>query len=499
MSDSDAVTYRFGLRDRTGWILGLSAVQCLVLGAGILGAGVLLNTGAPGVAVLVPLAVGAAVAFGTWAGQPLHQVGPVAIAWVVVRATGRHWWRAPLPRWRLDGRPVRTQHALPPCLEGITLTSWEGDPSVGGRPNSVAVIRDRVERMSSVVLRVSGRDFALAERSEQQHQLARWGDALAGFCVERGPVARFRWIEWTGPTILDDHLAYLDHRQSGATGSGPVSAYHHLLDEAEATASRHEVLLVVTVADARLRHRRAEEAAVEEARLLASRLQNAGLHVDAPLTEGEVAAMFRHRLDPHQHLTAGPQRGKRSLTQLARLVAAASAGPLSVEAGFTSVRVDRTWHAAYVIAEWPRLDVGPNWMEPLILHAGGVRSIAVHHEPVAPSRSARQIDRDTIRLATEEEERHRQGFRIGGRHRRAQSELAEREAELVAGYPELEFVGTVHIAAPDLDTLDRSCVEYEHVAAQAGIELRRLDGQHDLALACMLPIGRGIAGKRGMP
>ena len=35
-----------------------------------------------------------------------------------------------------------------------------------------------------------------------------------------------------------------------------------------------------------------------------------------------------------------------------------------------------------------------------------------------------------------------------------------------------------------------SCGEYEHAAAQVGLELRALDGQHDTALGACLPIGR---------
>jgi hypothetical protein len=158
--------------------------------------------------------------------------------------------------------------------------------------------------------------------------------------------------------------------------------------------------------------------------------------------------------------------------------------------------VDQAVHAAYVVAEWPRLEVPPNWMEPLLLHAGGIRTIAVHYEPVAPSRSQRQVDRATVRLASDEEQRTRTGFRIGARHRRAQSETLDREAELVAGYGELEFTGFVIVTATDLDELERSAAEYEQVAAQSGMELRRLDGRHELALACALPIGRGIAQRR---
>src|SRR3546814_12552490 len=90
---------------------------------------------------------------------------------------------------------------------------------------------------------------------------------------------------------------------------------------------------------------------------------------------------------------------------------------------------------------WPRLDVPPNWLEPLLLYGGGVRTFALHYEPVPPSRSQRRIDRDSTRLAADEEQRARTGFRVAARHRRAPTDVAEREAAPVPGSAELGFAG----------------------------------------------------------
>jgi hypothetical protein len=160
------------------------------------------------------------------------------------------------------------------------------------------------------------------------------------------------------------------------------------------------------------------------------------------------------------------------------------------------VRVDGSFHRTYWIAEWPRLDVPPNWIETLLLHAAGTRCVSMHYEPVPPSRAQRRIDRDSTRLAADEEQRARSGFRIGARHRRAQAAVLEREAELVAGYSELEFSGFITVTAPDESALGKSCAEYEQAAAQVGLELRPLDARHDVALLCSLPIGRGLARRR---
>jgi len=94
-------------------------------------------------------------------------------------------------------------------------------------------------------------------------------------------------------------------------------------------------------------------------------------------------------------------------------------------------------------------------------------------------------------LTVDAEQRARSGFRIGARHRRTEADVAAREAELVAGYAELEFCALVTVSAPDVGALEQSCAEWEQIAGQAGLVLRRLNGQHDSAFACSLPVGIG--------
>jgi len=259
--------------------------------------------------------------------------------------------------------------------------------------------------------------------------------------------------------------------------------------------TRHEVLVAVTVDARRVQLARDRDESVddavaalvlEELRLVTVRLEDAGLRVDVPLSPGEVREVLRTRLDPSvQARFAALQRAgfRDALSEH-------NSGPLAVALDLQRVQIDGAWHRGYWIAEWPRPELHPAWMEPLLLHAGGVRTIAVTFEPIPPSRSQRQIDRDATRLASDEEQRAKRGFRIGARHRRAQDAVLEREHEIVAGYAELEYAGFVTVTAASVDELDAVCGEYEHAAAQVGLELRALDGQHDTALGACLPIGR---------
>src|SRR5205823_4207949 len=129
------------------------------------------------------------------------------------------------------------------------------------------------------------------------------------------------------------------------------------------------------------------------------------------------------RMDPS---VTSEQDARRNLAHLGGAVSRYGAGPLAAAVDWSSVCLDGSLHRTYWIAEWPRLEVPPTWLEPLLLTAGGIRAMSLCYEPVPPSRSTRQVDRDATRLATDEEQRARGGFRIGARHRRAAAAVTER-------------------------------------------------------------------------
>lgn len=492
-------TYRFAPLDRGGWVFGLGGAQCVGLAAGVLLAGALLQAGSPAPAVLAPLAAGALFAFGSWEGRTAHEWLPVLTRHATLRAAGRHRWFGPVPLAGLRQARSPAPPALPPFLEGLEVidagpATWCPTPHGTG----IGVVRDRREHTVSASVAVRGRRFSLVERSEQERVVERWGDALAAFCTERRGVSRVRVTERCWPSGLDDHQRFVDANATTPRTSAARRSYEELLAEAGPMAVRHEALVTVTVDERGTRRSTTGDgpvaSLVEELRLLTARLESAGLEVDPPLSAARTAGALRVRLDP----SAAPALAARSRS-LAALVGAAvetRSGPTATAAEWTHLRADGSCHRTYWVAEWPRVEVGPNWMEPVLLHPGGVRTFSLHYEPVPPSRSRRRIDRDSTRLAADEEQRVRAGFRIGARHQRAKAAVQEREHELVAGYAELEYAGFLTVSAPDPAELARSCAEHEQVAAQAGLELRALDGRHDLGVVCALPVGRGLARRR---
>jgi hypothetical protein len=492
--------YRFGDPDRTGWLLGLNGAQCVALGAAVFLAGLLLSSGKPFPVVLLPIGLGSVYAFARVGGVPAHEWLPVMAVILVRRSAGRTVWEAALP---LLGTP-RGGHAghpdLPPCLRGVSVIDVA---SPTGDVNVIAVVKDDEDHTVSATFPVRGRAFSLLDPAEQDRLVAGWGDSLGGFCADGSPVAFVRWSEWAAPVGLAEHLRHLEARRSAPADAPAVDAYRELLNEAGATTVAHEVLVTVAVDTRRVRssRRRTREGEdptisvlLDEVRLLTQRLESAGLSAGPPLASGDLPAAVRLRLDPSCRTRLPEVRP--SLAAQAGRVSIGHASPLRTIEHVGSFAADGSLHRAYLVAEWPRFDVPARWLEPLLLHVGGVRTVSVTCFPVPASRSARQVKRESTRLASDAELRQAKGFRVSARHRRSEAAVAEREAELASGFPELEHTGLVVVTAADADTLERSSAEWEQAAARAGLELRPLDGRHDLAVAAALPLGRRIPTRR---
>ena len=165
---------------------------------------------------------------------------------------------------------------------------------------------------------------------------------------------------------------------------------------------------------------------------------------------------------------------------------------MGTEAGWDTVRTDGTWHATYWVAEWPRVDVHPDFLGPL-LFAPLRRTLSVVMEPVDPVRAARQVAQARTAGLADGELRRRNGFLTSARHTRERQSVDERDVELADGHAQFRYTGYLGVTADSRDELTGACAALEQAAGQARLEVRRLFGQQDGALLCLLPLGRGLA------
>ena len=486
-------TYRLNPPDRTGWILGLGGPQVVALGASLVAGVLVLQAGGPVQLAAVPLCLAAVLALGRFGGRSLLEWVPALWRWWRSGRSSTGPWLAPLAPLN---RPPAHSPPLPPPLDTQVILSVGEDEAT----TATGIAHDPDAGTYAATLRVSGRQFALVERGDQEDLLGLWGDALATFCREAGPVVEVRWSEWAAPAGMEEQHSYLAEHMIDDPSDPAVVSYRQLLRTAAPVATRHEVLVTVVVSAPRVRvgarHQGDRQVAVvevlvEELRLLRRRLEGAGLATSAPLSPAELARALRVRLDPGSIATLD-QRG-RSLGDRAGLVAPGDGGPLAAQAAWGHWRVDGSFHRAFWFREWPRFEVGPTWMSDILLYGGAVRTVAMSYLPVSPRVSHRTVTRQAAKLESDAEHRRKTGFRVGAHHRRAARAVDEREEELVAGYAELEYVGLVAVAAPDLETLERACAEVVQLSAGAGVELRPLDGRHPAGVAACLPLARGVA------
>ena len=488
MTGRDERVFRFDPLDVSGVFLGLGVLQLGLLGAGLAAGTAALTAGLSPLAAAACGLAGFGAAFGRVGGARLVDWAPTAARWANVMVRRQRRWFAPLAL--TDPHRPATDVALPACLHGLTLveapTSWTSTTPPG-------LIADSHAGTLSAVVDVAGHEFALLARDEQVQLLAGWGDVLAGFASERGAVARLAWSDHAAPSGLGSHVAWLDARPEPASGPAAEAraVYRDLLATTASAAIGHTTTVTVTVAAARLRRR--QHTTTDDRLLSVLRtatetlcrgLRHAGLTVSDPLDVNAIAAIVRDR-------STLPRPAARTGSLAHRL--RALWGPLAVESAWGRVRTDGVVHRAYWVSDWPRLPQHPDWLGPFLAHDPGCpRTFTVLFEPVPPSVSRRRIDRDSIRLDTDATARAERGRRIDAHHRRAQRAVTEREAELVAGYAEVAYAGLVCLTAADTDRLDAACDDLEATGREHGLDLRALDGRHDLGWAAALPLGLGL-------
>lgn len=503
MSASDQPRrYRFAAARRAG-LFGNVPPSMLIAGAlGVLVSWSAVMSGAPLVLALVPLAVSALVVFGRVGGRPIHELVPRLAVWVWRRLLRRDRWCRHVPLVVDGSLPA----PLPKPLEGLDLIDVDRPWMIAGRgPGSIGVVCDHLTGTVTAVLAVSGDgQFALADPATQDAKVDLWGLALAGFCREGSPVARVTWHDWTSPDGIDDHVRDVRTRWADEGDSEARQSYLTLVENIAPTSVRHEVLIDVTVDVRLVRTRRARrpgrsfEAAVEllldEVRLFASRLEHAGLDVGAPLDAAGIVAATRMRSDP---------RVVQLLPTLSRSLAAAAGkapadfGPLAIEEHWDHIAVDGSAHRSWWFARWPRREVPAGWLDQLLFSIPATRTVTVVFEPIAPSRSDRDIDKETVTRETNAEDRARRGFRVRAADRKAAREVSLRETELNDGFAELAYIGLLTVTAPSRDELDNISGAVEQTAAQAGIELHPLYARHGAGWVSSLPLGRSVARRVG--
>ncbi len=481
-------TVEFGLRavqfsrlTRRGILLGLSLPQLIVLAIGVLsivgalyvGGGMLLAWTAP-----VWLFC-AALAWTPVGGRKLIEWVPVTARWVARTQKRQTVFR----RRIVKPRPAGTL-ALPG--DAAALREWE-DPETGA-----AMIHDPHSQTLTAIVGVSHPAFVLLDPGEQERRVATWGRVLATAC-RSGRIARLQVCERTLPDGGSGLVEWW--RQHGRDdGSWTSTVYRELIDRAGPAGERHATTISLAL-DLRAAARQVRTngggikgaAAVlrQEMTTLVTALRAAELTVGTWLTPAEVAVILRSAYDPaaaallERHGDIG-----RSIT---------TAGPVAVTESWDRLRSDSAHHAVLWISEWPRSQVYPGFLAPVLLSSGIQRAFSLICTPIRSDQAARDIRKKKTELISDAAQRQKMG-RIEDASQTAEyGDVLQQEADLTAGHGVLRYTGLISISAPTTEELDTAVAAIEQAAIQASCETRRLVGQQAQAFTvAALPLCRTI-------
>ncbi|SDG83369.1 SCO6880 family protein [Microbacterium pygmaeum] len=475
----EPASVQFSRLSRRGILLGLSLPQLIAIATALLTIVIGLYTSGPeAVAWTFPIwgsaVVVASVGVG---GRKLVEWTPVLVQWTRRTASGQLTYCKRIER----PRPAGTL-ALPG--DAARLREWVDVES------GAVMVHDPHLQTLTAVLAVSHPAFVLLDPAEQHRRVTGWGRALAGAC-RSGRIARLQVTERTlldSGTGLDD---WWDHHGLD-DGSWAATTYRELIERAGPAGERHSTTISISL-DLRAAGRQIRaggggmrgSAAVlrQEMAALVAALRNADLAAGEWLGPSELAAVLRSAYDPAAslHLERSPTLG-RSL---------ADAGPVAVIERWDGLRSDSAHHVVLWISEWPRSQVFPGFLAPLVLSNGVLRSIALHYIPVRSDHAARDLRRKKTELISDAHQRRRIGQIEDAAATAEYDDVLQQEADLTAGHGVLRVIGLIGISAPTLAELDVAVAAVEQAAIQASCETRRLFGQQAQAFsAAALPLCR---------
>ncbi len=476
---------RFPRHERHGLFMGLQWYQLSLVALGMLIAALASATGGPLAFMLtLPVCVGLMLL------GVLHYARIPYPVWALTVSV--FFLRSVLNETRYLARPEQPQKvgtmALPGGLGSLELCKTS---------KGEGFIVDRSGNEAMVSLRCTTTSFALMDSDDKAYAVQSWSRVQAAM-ASRPAIARIAIQDYTVPYPSSALRAYYERAvppERIADAQWGDQSYLDLIAAAGSSMS-HEIIMTIVLDTAKARHRikdaggamaGLEHVLRSEVEAFSTGLKTHGVTVTEWLSNTAITAVLRGAFDPEAvaRWAAATGGGNGS--------APVSPGPMATDEHWTYLRTDSGFHQTFWVAEWPRQQVYPGFLQPLI-YVGEFRHTISQVIRTVPTDQALR----DIRSAQEAHDTRR---RINARldrpltreQRAEEEEVAQREEEIVAGHGDVRPAAYVTITADTLDELSRCRQELESAAAGAFVELRLMAGQQWPAfIAGALPLGRGL-------
>jgi hypothetical protein len=471
---------RFGRRQSKGLLLGFSGLRLVVLGLGVVLLVVpLFAAGIVGAILVSPVWIALiGSAFVPWNGRPAIESVPLFMHWGARVGNKQTRYRARASMPRADGTMALPGDAAP--LRFYT------DPT-----DAVAMVHDPHRNTLSAVVHVTHPAYVLLSPDVQARRVNAWSRVLAGL-ASTGTCAGVQILESTLPDPghgvkgwFADHGVHDDSFAS--------TEYATLMDQGALASLTHRSLIVLSldlkragraIKDAGRGVAGAAEVLRGDMNILGLELRAADLDVVGWLTAEELALTIRQAYDPAASDMAITDPGA-SLT---------TAGPVAIDEHWNYLRHDTAFSTVLWISEWPRIDVYPSFLHPLIFEQGVRKSISIVAKPLGTSEALRAIRKEKVEYITEAQQNAKIGKITDLSADQEYADVLARERALISGHADMRFSGFVAITASTLDELTASVAATQRAANQCGCETRVLYSRQAQAFTvAALPLGRGVA------
>jgi hypothetical protein len=379
---------------------------------------------------------------------------------------------------RTRGARKATPEQLPPELGRLR---WEEAALFGSEAGLLAERVGRRRLLTAVVSVAGGDRFVFSGPDEQAAQITQWGEVLKSMAAEGPGLRRLQWVEratpqpstvqsdWSAGAMRDASPEEWDDYQSLQAAIGTAAIHHDVYLGAQVETE-------ATGADAR------SEAASELAQLC-EHLVAIGLRPKV-LSRRGVAAVLRQWADP--------TTAERLALWGEGSIPTTQAGPASRLVGYDTVRTDGYVHRVGQIAAWPRIDVGTEWMYPLLATAvpGSVRTVSMHVEAVSTEQAFAEVRDARTTGGMAQRKRDEKGVITTEEEERRVDEARSRERELTRGFRQHRIAGLAMVSSREQETAARAWRHAERKATECHLDLRELHARGHEGWAATLPLCR---------
>jgi hypothetical protein len=367
---------------------------------------------------------------------------------------------------------------LPPELGRLRFEATTLDGSEAG------LVAERVgrRRLLTAVVSVTGGDrFVFSGPDEQAAQISQWGEVLKSMAAEGPGLRRLQWVERATPqpsTVQSDWSAVAMDQVS----TEEWDDYQSLHASIGTAAIHHDIYLGAQV-ETETSGADALSEAVAELAQLCEHLVAIGLRPRV-LSRRGAAAVLRQWADP--------TTAERLALWGEGSIPTTQAGPASRLVGYDTVRTDGYVHRVGQIAAWPRIDVGTEWMYPLLATAvpGSVRTVSMHLEAVSTEQAFAEVRDARTTGGMAQRKRDEKGIITTEEEERRVDEARSRERELTRGFRQHRIAGLVMVSSPAEDTAARAWRHAERKATECHLDLRELHARGHEGWAATLPLCR---------